>query len=51
MPASRWRAPKTSLGPRSFIAWVAADHGAALLTRDRDFEDIERVVPLERRRF
>jgi predicted nucleic acid-binding protein len=34
-----------------FIALVAADHGAELLTRDRDFEDISRVVPLQLRRF
>jgi predicted nucleic acid-binding protein len=34
-----------------FIAWVAADHGAELLTRDRDFEDIGRIVPLQLRRF
>ncbi len=34
-----------------FIALAAADHGAELLTRDRDFLDIAEVVPLHVTRF
>lgn len=34
-----------------FIALAAADHGAELLTRDRDFLDIAEVVPLHVSRF
>lgn len=34
-----------------YIASTAADHGADLLTRDRDFEDIANAVPLQLRRF
>jgi predicted nucleic acid-binding protein len=34
-----------------YIALAAADHGAELLTRDRDFEDIAQIVPLQLQRF
>jgi hypothetical protein len=34
-----------------FIAHTAADHGADLLTRDRDFVDIATVVPVQMRHF